>query len=308
MTIFPQDSFGLIRRSAVVTAFGSDRALVAAARRNEVLPLAPGVHVPNAGQTADAAGRAELYRMRSIAVATSERRTADLPLSHDSAAALHRIPVLRPDRKRVHFISGKPDGGRKGRLSHVHAAVLDEEEITEVDGLAVTTLERTACDIAASSDFAGALVVFDAVLRRGADRALIVETINARRRIGAAVARRAIEFASPAAESVGESWSRAQIIEAGLPIPELQRTFSDSRGTMVVDFAWPNGVVGEFDGIDKYVRYLGEGETIADAVIREKIREDRLTDLDLHVIRWIWADLVNGTFIRRLKPRLRNLV
>lgn len=307
MNDFPMDRFGLIRRSAVIAAEGSDRRLTAALRRNEIIRMAPGSFLPSDKVTADARGRAEHYRARSIAVATGERRNGDDPLSHDSAAALHGLPTLRPDRSRVHFTSARQAGGRIGRLTHLHSAPLPESAVVEIDGLRVTGLARTACDIAGRSDFAGALTVFDSALRLGVSREELIETLDGHRRRGGFQARRALKHAVAGSASVGESWSRAQIIEAGLPIPEVQVEFTDDRGRMIVDFGWPNGLVGEFDGIDKYVRYLREGESIADAVIREKIREDRLVDLDLRVIRWIWADLVSGAFLRRLAPRLAGL-
>lgn len=304
MHTFPTDGHGLIRRSAVLAEAGSDRFLAAAHRRKELIRLAPGVFLPVGAVSRDGRGRDELYRLRSIAVATSTRRSLGDPLSHDAAAALHRLPTLRPDRARVHFISSGGSGGRIGKLSHLHAAPLPDSDVVEVDGVAVTSLVRTACDIASRSDFAGALVVFDAVLRRGVTRDALYDVLTAHRRRGIFPARRALKYASAKSESVGESWSRGQMIAADLPIPDLQTAFVDDQGSMIVDFSWPGGVVAEFDGVDKYIRYLADGETVADAVIREKRREDRLRDLGLLVIRWIWADLVDGRMLRRLTPRL----
>lgn len=42
-------------------------------------------------------------------------------------------------------------------------------------------------------------------------------------------ARRVVHFADAAAESPGESWTRWAIVEAGLPAPQLQVEFHDSR-------------------------------------------------------------------------------
>ena len=42
-----------------------------------------------------------------------------------------------------------------------------------------------------------------------------------------------------------------------------------------MDFAWPEfGVFLEFDGKEKYTKYLKEGESVVDAVLREKKREE----------------------------------
>lgn len=69
--------------------------------------------------------------------------------------------------------------------------------------------------------------------------------------------------------------------------------FDDSgRFVARADFGWPKlRTLGEFDGRSKYLRLRDKGETIEEAVIREKLREDRLRDLGWQVVRWIWAEL-----------------
>jgi hypothetical protein len=59
-----------------------------------------------------------------------------------------------------------------------------------------------------------------------------------------------------------------------------------------VDFGWPElRTVGEFDGLSKYGRLLRPGQDPAEVVVAEKLREDEIRDLDLRVVRWIWAEL-----------------
>jgi len=80
--------------------------------------------------------------------------------------------------------------------------------------------------------------------------------------------------------------------EAGLPAPELQVPFSDRAGRIgVVDFWWPDHqLIGEFDGVSKYVRdeFTG-GRDPAEVVVAEKVREDRLRALGPGVARWGWS-------------------
>jgi hypothetical protein len=60
------------------------------------------------------------------------------------------------------------------------------------------------------------------------------------------------------------------------------------------DFGWPaRRCVGEFDGRAKYGRLLRAGETPADAVFREKVREDAIRAQDLGVARWTWDELAD---------------
>lgn len=80
----------------------------------------------------------------------------------------------------------------------------------------------------------------------------------------------------------------------GFPAPELQRCFTDARGTIGrADFYWPGvRLVGEFDGAVNYSKpeFL-RGRTPSQVVIDEKLREDRLRALGLGVVRWTWNDL-----------------
>ena len=61
--------------------------------------------------------------------------------------------------------------------------------------------------------------------------------------------------------------------------------------------------LGEFDGKEKYGRYLKPGQTVADAVFAEKRRGDALRDLGWQIVRWIWADLYHPQELRRRLER-----
>ena len=86
-------------------------------------------------------------------------------------------------------------------------------------------------------------------------------------------------------------------------------TVTDHRTGEILrlDFAWPEHDVWlEFDGKEKYVKYLREGETATDAVLREKRREDRIRELTgWRCIRITWADLF---FPDRLAARIRDML
>ncbi|MEE3850786.1 hypothetical protein VZC37_10615 [Gordonia sp. LSe1-13] len=138
------------------------------------------------------------------------------------------------------------------------------------------------------------LAVFDSALRLGADRDVMRAMLHGRRH-GVGHARRALHHADSGAENPGESWVRAQLIEAGLPIPRLQHEFYDEDGRFVArtDFDWAGLLVAEFDGDVKYGKHLRPGETPFQAMKREKTREDALRRMDVMVIRWTWKDLEN---------------
>jgi hypothetical protein len=188
-----------------------------------------------------------------------------------------------------------------------------------------TALMQTVVDVMVSGRLSNSLVVADGAARRlhgdgvlaAASSLLSVPGIADR--IAAhpfAAARRRAELAaalaSPLAESVGESYSRAAFEYLGFEQPLLQHPFSDRDGFIGrSDCWWPKqGVVGEFDGKAKYVDAALRGDiTPEEAVYREKLREDRIRRLGYGFVRWSWADVENPDRLRRkllaagLRPR-----
>lgn len=231
-------------------------------------------------------------------------------VSHASAATLHGLPMLRPDLSRLHLTSPSSDRGYKRKTRHLHPGNIAAADAVVVDGVRATSVERTAFDVARTSTqgFAGALAVLDGALRCGADRSRM-EAYGREPRTGVGVAREALRHADGLAENPGESWSRAQLILNGIPIHRLQTEVFDKHGRFVArpDFDWVDDdgrilVVGEFDGLEKYVKYLKAGEDTDSALRREKERESRLQDLGIIVVRWTWTDLCTP---KRVPNRVR---
>ncbi|GAC53603.1 hypothetical protein [Gordonia amicalis] len=306
MPPFPTDRFGLIHRDAALNAGFSDEQLSGATARRELVRLIPGVWTPALDVPTGADSLEKRHRLRALAVATSGPADGH-PLSHVSAAALHELPMLHPDLSLVHVTTGRTSGGSIRAHRHLHAAPLEAGEVVEVDVIRVTSIERTAVDVATMSNFDQALVIFDAALREGADQTVMADLLAGRRRRSARNARRALPFANAAAESVGESWGRAQMIDAGLPIPTLQREFVIGGHTYRSDFDWEELLVGEFDGLHKYGRLRSADESATDVVVREKLREDRLRAKGITVVRWTWSTLEKRQLAPLLQPWLAKL-
>jgi hypothetical protein len=111
-------------------------------------------------------------------------------------------------------------------------------------------------------------------------------------RRGRRKALRVFDFADGRSGSPGESLSRVRIHESGFPMPVLQQRFEDADGLAgIVDFWWPeHQLIGEFDGVAKYVREeLTHGKDITQIVLDEKWREDRLRACGPRVTRWDWG-------------------
>ncbi|WP_341268112.1 hypothetical protein [Gordonia malaquae] len=231
----------------------SPRRVDDAVRSGALILLARGRYLPREAIADVDVPRDELYRYRSI-------------------ASVLGLELLHPDQKNVHVTNGRESGGSRRPQRMVHAGLLPDDDLVDVDGVLVTGPARTAVDVALATS-----------------------------RRGVGLARRAL-FADGRAESPGESWSRAQMIEAELPVPDLQAEYILASGrTARCDFGLDDVFVGEFDGLVKYRRSMRAGESPEDVVIREKIREDELRDLGLDVGRWVWRDLREATMVAKLK-------
>jgi len=255
---------------------------------------------PHRGAFVDAAEWAGLTArgrfLTRIAAAAAAARATPI-VSHLSAAAVWGAPVIGPVPDAIDVLATVAAGTRTEHGFRKHASGFPEAEI--VDGIPVTPLVRTVADVAVSTPFLTAAGVLDwALARPGVTAAGILADLDRRGVVrGSVRARRAVEFADGRSGSPGETLSRVRIHELGFARPRLQCEFSDARGLIgIVDFYWPEQrLVGEFDGVEKYVRevYTG-GRSTAEVVIEEKRRENRLRALGLGVARWEWADAWRG--------------
>ena len=252
------------------------------------------------GAYADRAEASAVDQHRRLLAGTAPLLGPSAVVSHASAGILHGLPVWEDTLGRVSVL--RPPGSHGARRPHLHArsAPLSNKETTLIDGYRVTTLERTAVDLACCLGFERAVAVLDAALHAGASAHTLAEILEqASRRHGVATARAAWTFADARSESVGESISRVRLRDAGLPTPELQVNIFDAIGAWLArcDFGWlTRGVLGEFDG---RMKYLGTPEEVGRTVMREKHREAQLRELGWVVVRWDWADLADRAALRR---------
>ena len=157
-----------------------------------------------------------------------------------------------------------------------------------VHGLRVTTPLRTALDLGCNLRRRDALAALDQFVRvhqltreemaRGALRYF--------RRRGVVQLRRLIPLADGRAESPRESWTRLEILDAGLPSPELQYWIEiDGVPTYRLDHAYPRHLVAvEYDGEDFHDR------------TEEQRRHDRERRAWLEAHRWTVIVVRKGDF------------
>lgn len=154
-------------------------------------------------------------------------------VSHGSAATLHRLPVWATATARVHVT--RPGEGQRRPLLHLHSAQLTEDDITVVDGVAVTSVARTVLDLARTVRMEHSVAAADRALRSGLGPEQLTEGLGRMEAWpGVRAARRVVAFADPRAETVGESVSRVRIHLDGLPAPDLQHEIVGTPGC-----SWP---------------------------------------------------------------------
>lgn len=121
-----------------------------------------------------------------------------------------------------------------------------------IGGVRVTTPVRTALDLGCKLPRREALAAMDALMRRHSFTVgdLVRELGRYRRRRGVIQLRQLIGLVDGRAESPGESWTRLEIADRGLPVPELQHWVTvDGVRTYRLDLAYPHARVAiEYDG------------------------------------------------------------
>jgi hypothetical protein len=279
----------LLLRRQLLAAGLTDHDLRRQRRSGELVSLGRGAYVQAPGTPPQYEAKHAL-----LAAVRDERQAADGVLSHVSAAVLHGMSTWGLRLDRVHRTRDRRTGGRLGEGVHVHTAPLAPDEIDEIDGLLVTSPARTVIDIARTARFDAAVAAADSALHKHLTDP--DELARAAHRCagwpGAPQARQVVTVADGDSDSVGESRSRLAIQRAGLPAPVLQWKVEGNGRAFEVDFGWPElQTVGEFDGLWKYGRLLKPGQDPAEVLVAEKLREDDIRDLDLRVVRWIWAEI-----------------
>jgi hypothetical protein len=253
---------------------------------------------------------------------TMQIQRARVVASHLSAAALWGFPALDGWPSTVEVTDAGLSRNSRSRSVVRRPGDIPPEDIVHIEGSRVTAADLTAVDVSLTSNFAGALMVFDHGLRIPLfTRERLALRLDARRHARRwSTARTALRLASPLAESPGESISRAAMHELGFPPPVLQETFADARGLIGrADFWWPeSGIVGEFDGALKYLDpSYRNGRSADQVVLDEKKRADRLRALPQvrGLARWDYAtardperlaSVLLAAGLPRLNPRNRR--
>ncbi len=228
-------------------------------------------------------------------------------ISHASAAAVWGLPT--PGFGAWHdepVTLTRPRTSHRSRSSTAtwHSADLPATCIgRDPEGYPVTSLPRTAADLAAELPLPEALVLLDAAGRmmcasyvggraRRSDyvsprlvqaaRTSLVTSAAPRDRL---TLRTRIDAVEPCRESPAESLTAGHLLLSGLPMPQFQTPLHTPAGLIYPDFFWPEAnLIGECDGAMKYEN--------ARAYVDEKEREQLLRDLGYRIVRWLAKEIM----------------
>jgi hypothetical protein len=160
---------------------------------------------------------------------------------------------------------------------------LSPAEITQVDGLTVTSPVRTAYDLARRGDLVERVVAVDrlANVHRFTPDLLLGLSARNRGARGNRLLPCVLAHADRRSGSPMETRLRMLIVQAGLPRPEVQWAVQDeqTRTALWLDLAWPDLMIG--------IEYEGEGShTEPDQVLRDVGRYTGLVDRGWRIYRY----------------------
>jgi hypothetical protein len=297
----------------------SSRQLEAAARAGALVRVRRGVYdaAPPTATSGDTHRAVSLGQVSATVARLSSRAVA----SHDSAALVEDLWVPGPPASVVHVtIPGQPE--RRATGLYVHASRLPAEFVAEIQGIRVTTIARTAVDLARGRSLPDALVAIDGAYRRLVEaqrprakyelrERAVPLSLHARIRDelesafavtwswpGTRVVRAALDLVEPASESAFESWSRGWIVARGLPHPVVNaEVVGDSGAAYVGDLVWRSRrLIGEADGLGKY------GATALE--MRAAMRAERARQADLEAAGWRFVRWTTGEPGARIVARV----
>lgn len=293
---------GLILFDRIQDVGEDTRSLRRDAGRGVLVKLRRGAYVTSATWQQSSRRARHLLRARAV-IAASTRPVA---LAGISAAAAWAMPVHEAWPHDVTVLDQWRGGGRSEPGVRKTAAGFGTATIQSVDGIPVTSLARTALDIARTHSFADATGSLDWALwhrRTGhLDKVdLVAELDSMNLRSGLRHLRRCVEFSTHLSDSFGESKTRAVIHLLEFEPPELQVEFHDREGSIYPDYFWRSAMIaGEFDGKAKYTRNEYTKGDPAEAVWKEKKREDRLRRMVSGVTRILTDDVEHPQRLERL--------
>ena len=230
--------------------------------------------------------------------------------SHISALCEWDVPLWDTSLDLVDVTREDQKSGRTAAGVRQHLGALREEDVVELNGVRLTASTRSGIDSLSLYDVEHGVTVISDLLHRKLTTESRLDECAAYMKHWPNTLNHGLvlRLANGKCESVGESRTWYLCWRQHLPMPQPQYIIKDRWGLEFarVDFAWPElKVFLEFDGKSKYLKYLKPGESVTDAVLREKKREELICELTgWRCLRITWADLYHP---ERVAARIRAL-
>ncbi|KIS28994.1 hypothetical protein TV39_02455 [Arthrobacter sp. SPG23] len=256
----------------------------------------------------------------------AESPTAELPLcirvrpfievnercaaSHLTAAELLVLPRRQQKGSQDMFHVIRPEGEAHLNRPHVivHRMKLFSDEVTTVDGISVTTPERTWLDMAEMLSVDELVTMGDSCVRipraafedrdtplcSVADLQRMIDRHKGKR--GLRRAKEAIKLIRVGSDSPQETLLRLAVVRAGLPEPELNVPIigDDGRHHHEPDLSYPKYKVG--------IEYEGEHHGEEGQVVRDIARSERYVALG-----WTEVRISNRHMVNKAKPAVSKI-
>lgn len=241
----------------------------------------------------DAADRDARWLLRDVAA----HLCMDVPhvMSHDSAARVLGIPLLRPRRELSHITRHGVHGSRTSYGVKHHLTRVELTGPVVRPPMVVTSPARTGLDLAREHGFQTGVGALDHVLRTGVPRRELERELEVMWSWpGVRQARPAVAFADPRAETLAESLGRCLLADAGFVGIDLQWPIYAVGGLNWVDLRVGCHLV-EVDGLGKYIPTDegGLARRSTTAVLRaERRRQAEICAQGLGMSRLGWDDLI----------------
>ncbi|MFC8733945.1 DUF559 domain-containing protein [Luteimicrobium sp. NPDC057192] len=270
---------------------GRRHEIEARVRDGTLVRLRTGVYGPRVVE--DSVAKRVQARMLQQVRAAVERLRGEFWFSHVTAAVLWGCWTWKSDGL-VHLTELSNPSIRRSseRMMRRHWTPLPQRDRSSINGIPVTSLERTAVDCARMLRPGPALVVLDAALRKRADRRLMATILEeSRGKRGVRQARELLPLAVATSESPGESIVRWVALDAGLRPPSTAIPVVTEIGKFWVDLGWEDLKIGiEFDGEEKYSGKYGEP---AEVRRQERERQAALERDGWIILRFRWDDFLD---------------
>lgn len=221
--------------------------------------------------------------------------------SHLTAAELLNLPRRTQKEPTQMFHIIRPEGAAHLNRPHVivHRMKLYEDEVTTLNGIRLTTPERTWLDLAETLSMDELVVAGDSCVRMPrpeferrdkplctlADLQRMIDRHKGKR--GLRKAKEAIRLIRVGSDSPQETLLRLAIVRAGLPEPELNAPApsSDSGRPLQPDLSYREFRIG--------VEYEGEGHSEETQIVRDIARSERYLELGWTEVRISKRHMVN---------------